>query len=379
MIRISRARCFQHSGGLAQTVGNARTRWTRRAGLVYEIGDDSGVTGQGEASPLPGYSAETLADCRAALESSPGLGKWVPRDGSGFELVTRVALEPPLPPAARCAFEGALVDLVARHQGCPAWRLFATEAASLGTPRPLSVLLPAGSPATVVSAAVAARRRGAACLKLKIGTPGALEQEIVTVRAIRDAVSDVTLRLDANRSFLAAEAALSLARFAAFDCELVEEPLTELDLGGLVAGDVAALRAAQTLAMLPIPFALDESLQSAPPGALTHLTRIAQPSAVMLKPMVLGGISRSLRLAAEARQLGIDVILTHSFDGPLGLQTAATLAVTVGSPTRAQGLALHPGLTAWPPRSPPGVTDRAVVAWSAPGLAIAPLAGDTAP
>jgi hypothetical protein len=67
----------------------------------------------------------------------------------------------------------------------------------------------------------------------------------------------------------------------------------------------------------------------------------------VIKP-ALHGLRMARALAVQAQGCGIDVVVTHLFDGPLGLRAAAALAFSLPQPPRACGLAPHPGLAAWP-------------------------------
>ena len=46
---------------------DARRNWSTRESLLLRISDSAGRSGIGEASPLPGYSRDRLAEAEAAL------------------------------------------------------------------------------------------------------------------------------------------------------------------------------------------------------------------------------------------------------------------------------------------------------------------------
>jgi L-alanine-DL-glutamate epimerase-like enolase superfamily enzyme len=115
--------------------------------------------------------------------------------------------------------------------------------------------------------------------------------------------------------------------------------------------------------------ALDESLRGLDPHDLESLAVRSGASYVVLKPMVLGGLSRCIELARHAAALNLGVVISHSFDGPVALVAAAALALAL--PTRiAQGLAPHPGLAAWP-HIPLPIKDATLQVWRSPGLGLA--------
>ena len=67
VVRPVAARIFEVTGTLGADASNASRAWRERRGLLLEICDREGRIGQGEASPLPGFSSDTLAEARADL------------------------------------------------------------------------------------------------------------------------------------------------------------------------------------------------------------------------------------------------------------------------------------------------------------------------
>jgi L-alanine-DL-glutamate epimerase-like enolase superfamily enzyme len=123
-----------------------------------------------------------------------------------------------------------------------------------------------------------------------------------------------------------------LEQLVEFEPEFVEEPFEQ----GVL----------EQLAASPVPLALDESLQQH--YALDHFAPLLSKlnvRVVVFKPMALGGMSRCISLAARARLLGLHVVISHLFDGPIALAAAGALALVIASPDYAQGLALHPALS----------------------------------
>jgi L-alanine-DL-glutamate epimerase-like enolase superfamily enzyme len=215
-------------------------------------------------------------------------------------------------------------------------------------------------PGSVVRARAAAAR-GVRTVKLKVvGTP---DQSMLDVlRAVRAAAPKAALRLDANGALPLETAMESLAALAAVEPEMIEEPVS---LGSLPMLDAS-----------PIPIALDESLRQ--PDALSllepHLRRLCCV-AVVLKPTVLGGFYRCLALSRRAAELGLDVTVSHTFDGPIALAAAAHLALSIATPSRGSGLDRHAGLRAWPAVEIPCIGDDAIRAVDRPGLGVQ-LLGD---
>jgi len=281
---------------LSRPVGGAGHRTDVRESLELELRDPEGRVGRGEAAPLPGYSADTLADVERALERL---------------LPPTIDLQSIESPSLRSAVECALLDLFAQQEGVPMWQ------ALRGNPHALSLALCApllGDDAALAHEAESLRDEGYDVLKRKI-----------TSRADLDALAGIPgpLRLDGNRA-LSLEALEALApAIDALEPELVEEPLD----GSII--DAARLVSA--------PLAIDESL--AQPGAIGLLADLASfmqaghLRAIVLKP-ARDGFLAARTLAARARELGAEVVVTHQWDGPIGHLAAIHLAIALGGARR---------------------------------------------
>jgi o-succinylbenzoate synthase len=310
---------------LSRPAFNARQSWSTRAACIVTLESDAGVRGCGECAPLPGFSPDNLTDCQVALaafDATPLLAS--PRPGQAIveQLGRESSRLPRGVPAARCALEAALLDLWSRAAGKPAWALL-LEPGAAPKPRAVSALL-MGEPEQALDDAEDARARGLQTFKFKIGRPGMIERELVVVRQLREALGGAArLRLDANQGFTAQQAEQCLPRFAEHGVELMEEPCAFAEHG--------------TLGTL-VPLAWDESLSLL---ATEGEARLAGARALILKPTVLGGISACYAWTQIAAQIGAEVIVSHTFDGPLGLALSGALALSIGSESFAHGLDLE--------------------------------------
>jgi o-succinylbenzoate synthase len=349
---IANVRVELVAGALESGVRSAAGEWNERRALLLTLESDGGVLGRGEAAPLPGYSPDLLEACHEALAAlrPEALGD-VEREPDALQMLARGLEHVPLSlPAARFALETALLDLAGKLRGVPAWRLLGEpEAASL----PLAALIGAAGDRRLEQRAEHALERGISTLKVKLGVHSP-ELELAALGRLRAALpAAVKLRLDANQS-------LSVARLpvlAAFSPEFVEEPLPSRELWELSGS--------------PVALALDESLQGADERELRELLSLPALSAVVLKPMALGGIVRCLTLGRAARERGLGVVVSHLFDGPIGLAAAALVALHAGSPERAMGLDRHAGLALWSGLDVPALTPASVRSWTEPGFGVA--------
>jgi o-succinylbenzoate synthase len=316
--------------------------------------DDDGRVGHGEASPLPGFSDDDLLQCAAALEVIARDGVILPVGSTPLETeLDRIRAAVPADcPAARFAVESAVVDLIGARLDRPAWELLGGTRAR----RPLAALLRTGTEAELLESARAALDRGIAAVKVKLGFAPPLE-EIRRLQRLRAQLGpNIPIRLDANGAWPVADAPERLAALASMGPEFVEQPVSSAALSAL---DRSA-----------VPLALDEALIELSPADLDRVVDRIPVTVLVLKPMALGGIVRCLELSRWAAGRGLDVVVSHLFDGPVALAAAAALAIAIGSSGRAMGLDPHDGLGAWPPVALSMFETGAISALDRPGLGL---------
>jgi o-succinylbenzoate synthase len=148
-------------------------------------------------------------------------------------------------------------------------------------------------------------------VKLKVGGR-AVEEDVELVRALNEELDDtVALRLDANRAWSLEEAERFVLSTSGLRFEYVEEPLA----------DPAHLPSFATTCGVPV--ALDESLVGMEPEALEDH---GYARAVVLKPTLLGGISRTLRFADVASRLGTKPVISSAYETGVGTAALISLA-----------------------------------------------------
>lgn len=325
-MRLTSASVHRVGGALASPVGPAARAVPAREGALVTLRDDRGNVGLGEASPLPGFSPDTLDAVCAALDATlPALvGPERPEDLS--------LPEGDRSPSERFALETALLDLVARRRSVPA-------RAVLGGDVPVAVNGYAGAAgsSTLVRDVRALLDAGFGAIKVKVGG-GSFDTERSSLARLRGELGDTfSLRLDANGAWSLDEARANIASLAPLDIAFIEQPVAGADL--LLLGETE------------IPWAADESLLDPAVRARLLDDPLARQgcAAFVLKPALLGGLlaARALAVAALSRRVG--VVVTHLFDGPVALAACRALARSLPMPPLACGLDAHPGLDAWPP------------------------------
>jgi L-alanine-DL-glutamate epimerase-like enolase superfamily enzyme len=186
--------------------------------------------------------------------------------------------------AARNALDCALWDLEAKRAGVRAWTLAGRARLD---PVKTCFTISLGAPAAMAEAALANSRRP--MLKLKIGGPGDLD----AVAAVRAAAPLARLIVDANEALSFDDLRRLAPEFARLDVKLLEQPLA--------AGEDAVLEGYAS----PVPLCADESLHTR-----AELAACAKRYAVAnIKLDKTGGLTEALALAAEARAMGLRVMI----------------------------------------------------------------------
>lgn len=266
---------FEHSDAVVVTIRDGAHAGRGEASGVYYTGDDA---------------AHMLADiqsCRAAIEAG----------------ASRDDLQTLLPPGgARNALDCALWELESAQRGEPVWAMAGLEA-----PKPLvtTFTLGADDPRTVAAGA----RRYADVKAIKLKLTGEIEADLGRIEAVRGARPDVWLGVDANQGFARRDLDRLVEALVEHRVSLLEQPLArgrEADLEGYTS---------------PVPIAADESALSLAdlPGLVGRF------DVVNIKLDKCGGLTEGLAMAAEARRIGLEVMVGNMVGTSLAMAPAYLL------------------------------------------------------
>ena len=244
-------------------------------GGVYYLGDDVA------------HMLQSIGIARTAIEAGP----------------TREELRSIMPPGgARNAVDCALWELEAARAGVPVWQL-----AGVADPKPLTTTFTLGADSPEAMAEGARRYADARSIKVKL--TGELELDIERVKAIRAARPDVWLGVDGNQGFAIEQLDPLVAALEEQNVALLEQPLArgrEADLQGYKS---------------PVPIAGDESLLTLDDVA----GAVGRFDVVNIKLDKCGGLTEGLLMAAEARRLGLDVMVGNMVGSSLAMAPAFVL------------------------------------------------------
>lgn len=320
---------------LARPLRSAAGDIDRRRGFLVRYG-----TGVGEATPLPPWTEpyETTADhldTIAADDPPP----------------SRALAQLEQAPAARHAVALALADHHARTAGVS----LATHLGDTTLDRlPVNAVIDDATPTAAATAAADAVDAGYPAVKLKVGH-GPLSDDLDRVGAVRDAIGPATeLRLDANAAWDADTAVEAAAALGPAEIHFVEQPIPGFDPEVI-----------RSLVSRGLPVAIDEAL---PTTGIAAVCR-SDATAVVVKPMALGGPDRARAVAVTARTCGITPVLSDLVTGAVGRLAVAHIACSLGNPVPAgldTGRRLSDDLISDPPR----IDDGHLRLPAGPGLGI---------
>lgn len=278
------------------TLGGHSYDW--RDGLLVRLTSATGAAGWGEVAPLPGYSRETLLEARKEMLYLRGALTGKSYDSAKSWL--HVLSDENASASVKCGLDLAWWNLVAEKQKISPAIAFARKSRSSLSINGLLM----GPRRNVLSRAAALRDMGYTCLKLKVGQQR-IDQEIALVRALRAVAGpEITLRLDANRAWSIEQAMTFMDGIRDLGVDYVEEPLDDPE--GLPA----------LSSRCNVPIALDETV---PEIASEDLKAYTWAHAIVLKPMLLGGITAARRFARRALDVGVKPVISASFETGIGL------------------------------------------------------------
>lgn len=214
-------------------------------------------------------------------------------------------------PAAMCAFDLAFHDLLGMAAGMPLYRLLGGYRNRI----PCMATVPLGSVREGVELACQWASLGYRWVKVKGGLDP--DEDVHRVRAIRRAIPDVNLRLDADGGYVAQQA-LDVARALEGKLEALEQPTPPDDLKAL----------SKVTELSPIPVIADQSV-SDPQSALA-LAAGRYASGLSVKLVASGGVRGARQVDAIARAAGLATLVGCLIEP--ALLTAAGLSFALSSP-----------------------------------------------
>ena len=306
-MKITKTKLTPYSLPLHHRWQSHANSFNTRQGYLLQIEDERGYIGYGDCAPLPSQGTETAASALETIEQQL-------THLAGVTVTDALNRLPEMKstPAARCAVESALLDLVSKQQNTPLYRW----------------LNPKSSPKVLANANIGALDQGIdkriaialgqgySVLKLKVGVYELKHELELLSQICSDLPPEIMLRLGANRAWDRATASGFLSQIKQLPIESLEEPLTQPEIDTLK----------QLQDETDISIALDETVAELEFESLHQLQPLRR---IILKPMALGGVLPAWHTGQLARSLGIETVVTTTIDSAAGVWAAAQLAAAL--------------------------------------------------
>jgi O-succinylbenzoate synthase len=211
------------------------------------------------------------------------------------------------------------------------WLAAAIEAGWHGFPEPLRTSIPVNATVPAVPAArvpeILARFGRVDAVKIKVAERGqTLDDDAARVAAVRAALPDAAIRVDANGGWDVPEAVEALTRMAGVGLEYAEQPVPDIE--GLVE-----VRRRLRSAGIPLPIAADESVRKEDDPL--KVARAGAADLIVVKVAPLGGVRRALSIVAQA---GLPAVVSSALDTSVGIRAGLALAAALPELPYACGL-----------------------------------------
>lgn len=273
--------------------------------VLVTVETEDGTVGYGEGSPLPPVTGETQT---TAAEAARAMSDIVEGQLAGDyrSAIREIRSTFPKTPSATFAVETAILDAYCREREIPLSELFG------GTPTAVEsdMTIPILSPSEATERAENAAEAGYEHLKIKTGND--VSEDVERVAAVREAVPDAALKIDANQGWTPKETAWFADRVAdrGVHLELIEQPVPAADVAGL----------ADARDRVDIPIAADETVFT--PQDAVRVVRKGAADIINVKLGKSGPLATADIVAiAEGADLGL--MIGCMLESAIGIHTSA--------------------------------------------------------
>ena len=217
----------------------------------------------------------------------------------------------PITASTLCAYDLAFHDLLGQAAGMPLYRLLGGYRSSI----PTSVTIPLGTLDDGLEIALDRASKGFRMLKGKGGLDPA--EDVRRVRALKTALPEHTIRLDADGGYSVRDA-LDVANALKGVLETFEQPVPAYDLTGL----------RQVTEMSPVPVLADQSLRD--PSSALELAAGRMVDGLSIKLATCGGLRCGQQIDSIARAARMSTMVSCYVEPALLI--SAGLALALSSP-----------------------------------------------
>lgn len=279
--------------------------------LIIKVSTDEGLTGYGEAAPLPFVTGDDLDGAYAVgKELRKALLGQDPAALGGIHR-RMDALYTGCGPI-KCGIDMACYDIAAKVAGMPLYRYLGGDRNQVHS----DVTIGIDAPEAMAEKAAEWVEKGFTILKVKLGED--IGADLARMKAVRKMVGgSIQLRIDANQGWSVKDSIRMIPELEKLGAGLIEQPIAAWDLEGL--------REIKQAVRLPI--AADESCHT--PTDAFRLASLRAVDVINIKLMKCGGIYNALKINAIAEAAGIGCMIgcmgESSLANVAGMHVAAAL------------------------------------------------------
>jgi o-succinylbenzoate synthase len=309
-----------YSISLTKPFITSRGEISERKGFIISVKNQSNEEGIGEAAPLPEFGSESYEDDEKALENIQlnlrldlnNLPISIDESLSDFNHL----------PALRSGIEQAILNLICVEKKTTLGDLFNVVVARNISVNGIIGLL---DNQTAVAMAKELKAAGYRSIKIKVGR-SSFEDDLEIVKNIRgETGKNIMMRLDANGKWDTNEAVNCLKQLEQFNIEYIEQPVSNIENFIGISENTS------------IPLAADESLRSYKEA--TDIINNNLAPVLILKPMMLGGLTTTMKIINQAEKKGLKIVITSSIETSIG-RSIAVFAAGILKKQTAHGLAV---------------------------------------
>lgn len=277
--------------------------------VLIRVHSDSGLVGVAEAQPRP-YTYGGTQESMVASVVDDLAPRLVGVDPMRRELLADLVDVPGADRVARGALDIAIWDLCGKELGVPCHRLLGGFADRV----PVAHMVSFDTPEEMAADAVEAFERfGVLAFKVKVGREPALD--VAATAAIRAALPDADLYVDANRGWSVEQALEATPGLLELGVVAIEEPIDVADHDGR----------RRLAAHWPVPLVGDESCTS------LETVRAALDEGAVSQVCVKAartGFSESRRIVGLCDGVGTPVVVGSQYEGAIGAFASMALAAS---------------------------------------------------
>lgn len=293
---------------------SADNTYRQRKGVIIKVDTNSGPV-YAEAAPLPGYSADTLSEVKDWLSVN-----WEQTEKEIEKVGSHSWNQVQTPSSLAFALDALHWLYLSAESGLSLSGLLFSSNENDSESRVLvNKTIPIQNHAVnnILEDIEDSKSKGFRTFKCKVGRDA--DQELDMIHSIREAHSDIAIRLDANRAFSYSDAVLFMNKLEDADIEYLEEPLNREDLSQI----------SDLYNQTSVPIAADESAQVL--SDALDLCKASWVNTLVLKPSLIGSFANLFKIVEKAGLNGKKMVLSSTFETAIGRLILAHLSISISS------------------------------------------------